>query len=63
MKSTRRKKANKLSSGPPDARDHDAGHLDGRYVNTLRVDDNGDEPTVDHHGRVWLTPPDDALPL
>lgn len=63
MKSTRRKKANKLSSGPPDARDHDAGHLDGRTVNTLRVDDDDDEPTVDHHGRVWPTPPDDALPL
>lgn len=62
MKSTRRKKTDKLSSGPPDARDHDAGHLDGRTVNTLRVDDDGDEPTVDHHGRVWPTPPDDALP-
>lgn len=62
MKSTKRKKANKLSSDPPDARDHDAGHLDGRTVNTLRVDDDGDEPTVDQHGRVWPTPPDDALP-
>lgn len=61
MKSTRRKKTNKLGSGPPAPTDHPAVLLDGRNVNTLRVQD-GDELAIDEHGRVWPPPPDDALP-